>query len=162
MRAQQLHDGRPRMCAFIRDCRPMDLEVILARDEPCRIDSVCLHDRGEHVERRIWRDVVDGHPERYLIDVQLPRDGLKVPNVQRRDETADASGDGLRGGAGFVHRGRRRNLHASNHVFIITARIWVARSLLDALPPSTERTLELNGQRRAGGRLPARLIAGSE
>ena len=84
----------------------MNLEVIFARDQPCGIDAVCLDDRGEHVERRIWRGIVDRHPERHLIDLQLPRDALKVADVQRRDETSDASSDGFRVGAGIVHRGK--------------------------------------------------------
>jgi hypothetical protein len=64
----------------------VDLEIVLACDDPRGIDAVHLDDCGENIERRIRCDIVNGHPQRDLVDEQASGSLFNVTGVMASDE----------------------------------------------------------------------------
>lgn len=78
---------------FDLNCTAVGCRLVVAGEEPVRIDSIRGDHSAKHVESGIRRESVDAHAQRYFVNAQRGRYCTKVSATLPADQTAKARGD---------------------------------------------------------------------
>jgi hypothetical protein len=91
----ETHDLAFRALRFRAERRSMSSRIVLAGDEPRRIDAIMAHDRGDDLDSRMSFMWVERGPELGFADAEIERDGFDLVMIDATEDSTNPRCDCL-------------------------------------------------------------------